>query len=68
MKTIQHVNRLIPSRRLILVLLTVAWMILLTACNQALAPILGQGDTNHVQQFTTFLEDLAHEALAAYLF
>jgi len=68
MNTIACGNLPTPLRRAMLVMLAAGCLSLMTACEPAFVPILGEGETNHAQEFATFLQDLAREAFAAYLF
>jgi len=66
MRAITHHGSLAGLRRTFLILVAIAYLSLLTSCDQT--PPIGVQDTNHVQNIATFLGDFAREILAAYLF
>lgn len=65
MRAITHHGSLAGLRRTFLILVAVAYLSLLTSCDQT--PPTRVLDTNHVQSIATFLGDFAREILAAYL-
>jgi len=66
MRAITYHSSLAGLRRAAPILVAVAYLSLLTSCDQT--PPIGVQDTNHVQNIATFLGDFAREILAAYVF